>query len=86
MKFFILQPIVITIEDIFLWATRSIRPKLGWLNRAIGYVWVIGWGVWSFSIWLDSMSVHGYTVAGTMWKQNSDLTRQAVRHFLGRDI
>lgn len=64
LKFFLLQAVAITIEDFVIWCTRSIRPKLGWLNKAIGFAWVVVWFTWSGPQWLDPMSANGGTVDG----------------------
>lgn len=74
-RFFMLQAVAITLEDLFLWYTKALRsnPGVGWLNRIVGYCWVIWWMTWSFPIFLDPMSVDGYTIGGAVFRPVADL-------------
>lgn len=63
-KFFMLQAVAITIEDLVIWCTKSIRPQLGRLTKPIGFFWVIAWFTYYGPIWLDPMSVNGNTING----------------------
>lgn len=61
LKFFLLQAVVIVLEDFFLWCTKYVRAHLPWwINRAFGYCWVVVWMCWSGPIWLDPMNEMGY--------------------------
>ena len=77
-KFFLLQAVIITCEDFFVYlAKRSLRRggielKLGkadesWggtVVRVIGYFWVIAWASFSFPIFLDGLSTVGWSNVG----------------------
>jgi len=58
-RFFLLQAVVITFEDVVIWLTKPIHTKLGWISKVIGYIWVFSWYVWSGPSWIDEMSARG---------------------------
>ena len=76
-KFFLLQAIVITFEDLVIYiAKRSLRRggielKLGKVDeswggtvvRVIGYCWVTIWACLSYPIFLDGLSAVGWSNA-----------------------
>lgn len=76
MRAFLLQAVAITLEDFVIWCTQPIRPKLGVLSRATGFIWVVVWiTCLSGPPWVDSMSVHGYGSGGTVFRLLIDVAR-----------
>jgi hypothetical protein len=84
-RFFLFQAVAITIEDVVIWLARPLRAKLGWMGRAIGYVWVVLWLCSSAPLWFDQMSAKGYQVndigimfepLGDVWRSRIDVLRR----------
>ncbi|KAK7017724.1 membrane bound O-acyl transferase family-domain-containing protein [Favolaschia claudopus] len=77
LRFFLLQPLAITVEDFVLFVgrkmglgregKRDIRLLGGWISmvRVLGYVWVTGWFVCTYSRWWSPM-IRGGMVEKTL--------------------
>lgn len=81
-RWFLLQAVGITLEDFFMWCTKSIRPNSRWLNRAIGTIWVTLWFAWTTPAYTDNMSMGGYGVGGAPCKPISDAVHYAFERFV----
>lgn len=55
--FFMMQPVGIAVEDGLLAVGRRMGFKGGWGWRLVGYLWVLGWLVWSGWRWFDAMEL-----------------------------
>lgn len=58
-RFFLLQAVAITVEDLVLRSSVSLRSKMGWTSKAVGFCWVLLWFSWSAPFWFDYMSKNG---------------------------
>jgi hypothetical protein len=59
LRFFILQALAITAEDIMIAVAKGLGYRGGWLGKLVGYLWVAAWLGWSISPWVVERIVIG---------------------------
>jgi uncharacterized membrane protein len=88
MQFFLLQAIIITLEDMFIGIARRLRVKSSAWTRVLGYVWVALWFGWCVPEFVKDLirAAGGITKLGLdRSAMDSNLVR-AMLGLLGLDI
>jgi hypothetical protein len=88
MPFFLLQAIIITLEDMFIGITKRLRVKSSAWTRVLGYVWVATWFGWCVSEFVTELirAGGGITKPGAVRDATDSNLVQVMLGLLGFDI
>jgi len=82
MKFFMLQPVAITLERVVasLLKYSGIRIPTS-VSRSVGYVWVLCWFTMTLPIWVEPVIRHGFLEDGWHLPAVVTLGNEVKKHF-----